>query len=74
MSTTPKNDNNTTESSNSISEADDMKMFQAARRTGRRNAMGDLGEQFIKSKFYYQRNFLFKSIFYSECLNFIFRR
>ncbi len=54
MSTTPKNDSNTTESSNSISEADDKKMFQAARRTGRRNAMGDLSEQFIQSEFYYQ--------------------
>ncbi|UJR37240.1 hypothetical protein I4U23_029949 [Adineta vaga] len=45
MSTTPKNDSNTTESSNTISEDDDVKMFQAARRTGRRNAMGDLNEQ-----------------------------
>lgn len=31
---------------NSMPEVDDMNMFQAARRGGRRNALGDFGEQF----------------------------
>ncbi|CAF3583737.1 unnamed protein product [Adineta steineri] len=47
MSTTPKPDKQTTEQSNSISEAEaeDIKMFQATRRTGRRNATVDFSEQ-----------------------------
>ena len=32
-------------SASAISEVEDVNMFQAARRTGRRNALGDLGEQ-----------------------------
>jgi hypothetical protein len=51
MSTTPKSSTNTTETVPSISEAEDMKMFQAARRTGRRNALGDLGEQLSQGEF-----------------------
>ena len=73
MSTTSKNDKNTTESSNSISEADDMRMFQAARRTGRRNAMGDLSEQLAQSKLYFHRNYSHQYIFYSEWFKFLFR-
>ncbi|CAF0994057.1 unnamed protein product [Adineta ricciae] len=46
MSAVPKTDNNTAEQSpNSMSAEDDMKMFQAARRTGRRNALGDFSDQ-----------------------------
>ncbi|CAF0839424.1 unnamed protein product [Adineta ricciae] len=46
MSTIPKSDNNTAEPSpNSMSAEEDMKMFQAARRTGRRNALGDFSDQ-----------------------------
>jgi hypothetical protein len=44
--TTSANDNNNT----SISEIDDVNMCQAARRNGRRNALGDLGEQLIQGK------------------------
>lgn len=46
MSTTTKNNSNSvdTAAAAAISEAEDMKMFQAARRTGRRNALGDLSE------------------------------
>ncbi|CAF0800125.1 unnamed protein product [Adineta ricciae] len=36
---------NTTNPSNSTSEVDDINLFQAARRNGRRNALADLGEQ-----------------------------
>ena len=39
------NTNNT-----SISEMDDTNMFQAARRNGRRNALGDLGEQLVQGE------------------------
>ena len=42
------NSNNT---SNSISEVDDVNMFQAARRNGRRNALGDLGESLAQGEF-----------------------
>ncbi|CAF1481969.1 unnamed protein product [Adineta steineri] len=35
----------TDKSFNSIPEVDDINMFQAARRNGRRNALADLGEQ-----------------------------
>ena len=45
MSATATSNNATAESASSISEAEDMKMFQAARRTGRRNALGDLADQ-----------------------------
>ena len=41
-------DNNT--SSNSMSEVDDVNMFQAARRNGRRNALADFGEQLMQGK------------------------
>jgi hypothetical protein len=34
----------------SMSEADDANMFQAARRSGRRNALGDLEEQLTQGK------------------------
>ncbi|CAF1107908.1 unnamed protein product [Rotaria sp. Silwood1] len=48
MSASATNANNTTETTPPISEAEDLKMFQAARRTGRRNALGDLSEQFAQ--------------------------
>ena len=41
------NGNNT---SNSISEVDDVNMFQAARRGGRRNALADLDEQLTQGE------------------------
>jgi hypothetical protein len=41
---------NNSNTSNSISEVDDVNMFQAARQTGRRNALGDLGEQLVQGK------------------------
>ena len=44
------NSNPTNDSTNTITEAEDMKMFQAARRTGRRNALGDLSEHLAPSK------------------------
>ena len=44
MSTTTKNNSNSVDTAAAISEAEDMKMFQAARRNGRRNALGDLSE------------------------------
>lgn len=44
MSTAPKNNSSTVDTAAAISETEDMKMFQAARRTGRRNALGDLSE------------------------------
>jgi hypothetical protein len=47
MSATAKSN---TEPSSSISESEDMKMFQAARRNGRRNALGDLSEQLAQGK------------------------
>ncbi len=47
--TTVTNNNNNT--LNSVSEIDDINMFQAARRNGRRNALGDLGEQILQGKF-----------------------
>ena len=43
---------NNTNTSNLISEVDDVNMFQAARRGGRRNALGDLGEQILQGKFF----------------------
>ena len=45
MSTTAAANNN-----NSISEVDDVNMCQAARRNGRRNALGDLGEQLVQGE------------------------
>ncbi len=57
MSTTSKNNNNTAEAIASISEAEDMKMFQAARRNGRRNALGDLSEQLAQGKFQFSYSF-----------------
>jgi hypothetical protein len=57
MSTTAKNNSNTSETINSISEAEDMKMFQAARRSGRRNALGDLSEHLAQSKFSFSSKF-----------------
>lgn len=42
---------NTNNTSNAISEVDDVNMFQAARRNGRRNALADLGEQIIQGNF-----------------------
>ena len=35
---------------NPISEVDDVNMFQAARRNGRRNALGDVGEVLVQGK------------------------
>jgi hypothetical protein len=58
MSATASNNSNT---SNSISEVDDINMFQAARRNGRRNALPDLGEQISQGKlffFYFRLNIL----------------
>jgi hypothetical protein len=43
---------NSTNTSNSISEVDDVNMFQAARRNGRRNALADLGEQVAQGEFF----------------------
>ncbi|CAF2908646.1 unnamed protein product [Rotaria sp. Silwood2] len=48
MSASATSDSNTNETTPPISEAEDMKMFQAARRAGRRNALGDLSEQFTQ--------------------------
>lgn len=42
--TASSNSTTSNDSTNAITEAEDMKMFQAARRTGRRNALGDLSE------------------------------
>lgn len=39
---------NNSNTANSISEVDDVNMFQAARRNGRRNALADLGEHVIQ--------------------------
>ena len=47
--TASSNSNATSDSASAITEAEDMKMFQAARRTGRRNALGDLGEHLSQS-------------------------
>ncbi|CAF2460543.1 unnamed protein product [Rotaria sp. Silwood2] len=51
MSASATSDSNTNETTPPISEAEDMKMFQAARRAGRRNALGDLSEQFTQGEF-----------------------
>ncbi|CAF0735915.1 unnamed protein product [Rotaria sordida] len=48
MSASTTSNSNTTEASSMIPEDEDLKMFQAARRTGRRNALGDLSEQLTK--------------------------
>lgn len=45
MSVTTTSNGASAEPAGSISEAEDVKMFQAARRAGRRNALGDLGDQ-----------------------------
>jgi len=50
------NNNNT---SNSMSEVDDVNMFQAARRNGRRNALGDVGEQLAQGEFCFFLLYLF---------------
>jgi len=50
MSATASNNSNT---SNSISEVDDINMFQAARRNGRRNALADLGEQLSQGRLFF---------------------
>ncbi len=64
MSTTTKNNGNPTESHGSISEAEDTKMFQAARRTGRRNALGDLSEQLTQGEFRFSSTYsILKLIF-----------
>ena len=52
MSASTKNNNKTSESVSSISDVEDAKMFQATRRTGRRNALGDLSEHIARSKFF----------------------
>lgn len=49
MSASASNNSNTNEPNTPISEAEDVKMFQAARRTGRRNALGDLSEHLAQS-------------------------
>jgi hypothetical protein len=51
MSATASSNSNKTEPTNSMSDAEDNKMFQAARRTGRRNALGDLSEQLSQGEF-----------------------
>jgi len=73
MSTTAKSSTNTTETVPSISEAEDMKMFQAARRTGRRNALGDLSEHLSQGEFDFSSKFSFKInfSFYSCWFKFI---
>jgi hypothetical protein len=60
MSTTAKTNNNTNETIASISEAEDMKMFQAARRNGRRNALGDLSEHLAHGEFDFHTKFSLK--------------
>jgi hypothetical protein len=50
MSATAKSNGATAEPAGSISEAEDMKMFQAARRAGRRNALGDLADQLAQGE------------------------
>lgn len=76
MSTTAKSNSNTTEVVTSISEAEDMKMFQAARRNGRRNALGDLGEQLaqgqLKNIFFFKKENFHFSCFSSWQFKFIF--
>jgi len=78
MSTTAKGNSNTAEAIASISEAEDMKMFQAARRNGRRNALGDLSEQLAQGKFRFSYPFSskyrFSTLPSSQCFKFIFRR
>jgi hypothetical protein len=44
---------NDSNASNSMSEVDDVNMFQAVRRNGRRNALADLGEQIVQGKFFF---------------------
>jgi hypothetical protein len=51
MSATSAINNNST--SNSLSEVDDVNMFAAARRNGRRNALADVGAQMIQGKFFF---------------------
>jgi hypothetical protein len=60
MSTTVKNNNNSNETLSTISEAEDMKMFQASRRAGRRNALGDLSEQLAQGEYYSLQNIFLK--------------
>lgn len=52
MSESATGDNHKSDDSSLISEDEDMKMFQAARRSGRRNALGDLAEQLPAGKVY----------------------
>ena len=44
------NSSNVPDSTNQISDAEDTNMFQAARRSGRRNALPDLGEHLFQRK------------------------
>jgi hypothetical protein len=60
------NSNNT---SNSISEVDDVNMFQAARRNGRRNALGDLGEQLAQGEFSFLFLYLLNKYFLFYLVN-----
>lgn len=54
-STTSKSNSNTTDSANTITESEDLNMFQAARRTGRRNALGDLSEHLSQGNYHRPR-------------------
>ncbi len=60
MSTTTKNNSHTTDTVTTISDAEDMKMFQAARRNGRRNALGDLSEHLAHGEFDFHTKFSLK--------------
>jgi len=53
MSTTSKSNSNTADSANTITESEDLNLFQAARRTGRRNALGDLSEHLSKGNYFH---------------------
>jgi hypothetical protein len=72
MSTTAKSNNNTNEPVTPISEAEDVKMFQAARRNGRRNALGDLSEQLAQGEFDFHTKFSRHFFFCSRWFKFIF--
>lgn len=74
MSTTTKNNSNSVDTAAAISEAEDMKMFQAARRNGRRNALGDLSEHLSQgnpSNLHHSHLSFFHS---SQCFKFYIRR
>jgi hypothetical protein len=64
MSATASSNSKTNEPTSSISDAEDKKMFQAVRRTGRRNALGDLSEQLAQGEFHYHTKLFLKQLFF----------